>query len=81
MLQCELVPLKSIKNLLHILEEPGVTHVEHKDASERIHKYKGPVLDYSCKMVCEKCQQSLRTNNVPCLALSRNLWIRPILQA
>ena len=50
-----LLPLKSIKNLLHILEAPGVTCVECKSDSEKLHEYKGPVLDHGCNMVCAKC--------------------------
>ena len=74
----DLVPLKTIKNLLHVLEEPGVTREERKDASEKIHEYKGPVIDRACSMVCAKCRRSLRKNVAPHLALSRNLWIGPV---
>ena len=75
---CDLVPLKTIKNLLRILEEPGVTREEHRDAAEKIREYNGPVIDRECKMVCAKCRQSLRKNVVPRLALCRNLWIGPV---
>jgi hypothetical protein len=77
-LRRDLVPLKSIKNLLHILEEPGVTREERRYAAEKICEYKGPVIDRGCKMVCAKCRQSLRKNVVPRLALCRNLWIGPV---
>ena len=32
----DLLPLKSIKNLLHILEAPGVTCIEYKSDSEKL---------------------------------------------
>jgi hypothetical protein len=77
-LRRSLVPLKSIKNILHVLEAPGVTRVERKNATEKISEYKGPVIDRGCKMVCEKCRQSIRKNVVPRLALCNNLWIGPV---
>jgi len=64
MSQCDFVPLKSIKDLLHILEEPGVLYEECRDATEKI---------CECTMVCAKCRQSIRKNVVPRLALCRIL--------
>ena len=79
MLHHDLIHLKFIKNLLHVLEEPGITHVEHKSAAEKICEYKGLILNHNCDyMVCAKCQQSLRNNKVPHLALCINLWIGPV---
>ena len=68
-------PLKSIKGMLGILESPGVTRVERKRASDLIHDFKGPVLDYSCNKICATCRVSARKGNVPVNALARGLWI------
>ena len=49
----ELSRLKGIKNLLTVLEAPGVTRVERKTLSSLVKGYAGPVLDYACSQVCE----------------------------
>jgi hypothetical protein len=67
--------LKSIKNILGILEAPGVTRVERKTDKCPIKEYRGPVLDYSCSSVCSGCRGDLRKGKVPKLALSNNLWL------
>jgi hypothetical protein len=77
----ELVPLsnlsclKNIKGLLRILEAPGVTRIERKKATEKIHEFKGPVLDYQCDKVCGTCRCDIRKGKVPELALARGLWL------
>ena len=55
----ELSPLKNVKNLLGILEAPGVTRVEHKALSNAIREFKGPVLDYKCNKICKLCRESI----------------------
>lgn len=70
--------LKSVKNLLHILEAPGVTRTERKTDKCPIKEYKGPVLDYSCSYVCNGCRADLRNSKVPRLALANNLWLGPV---
>jgi len=70
--------LKSVKNILHILEAPGVTRTERKGDKCPIKEYKGPVLDYSCSHVCNACRADLRNNKVPRLALANNLWLGPV---
>lgn len=67
--------LKSVKNLLGILEAPGVTRIERKSDKSPIKEYKGPVLDYSCGSICNGCRSDLRKGKVPRLALSRKLWL------
>ncbi|KAF8803152.1 hypothetical protein BYT27DRAFT_7110804, partial [Phlegmacium glaucopus] len=53
----ELSRLKGIKNLLSVLEAPGVTRTERSKAESPIKEYGGPVLDYSCSQVCEGCRR------------------------
>lgn len=76
----DLVHLKTVKNFLNVLEEPGVMHEAWQEPTDKIHEYYGPVIDHSCNMVCITCWQSLRGDVVPHLALCRKLWIGPILQ-
>ena len=70
--------LKGIKNMLHILEAPGVTRTERKTDKCPVKEYKGPVLDYSCSQVCKGCRADLHNSKVPRLALARNLWLGPV---
>jgi hypothetical protein len=51
--------LKNIKNLLHILQSPGVTRTERKDETLPIREYSGPVLDYTCHRICDSCRASI----------------------
>ena len=67
--------LKSVKNLLKILEIPGVTRIERKLDNSPIREYKGPVLDYGCSDICNECRGDIRRGKVPRLALSNNLWL------
>ena len=67
--------LKGVKNLLGILEAPGVTRVERRTDRSPIKEYRGPVIDYSCSSVCSGCRGDLRKGKVPKLALSKNLWL------
>jgi hypothetical protein len=67
--------LKSVKNLLGILEAPGVTRVERRTDKSPIKEYRGPIIDYSCSSVCSGCRGDLRKGKVPKLALSKNLWL------
>src|SRR5271168_317723 len=67
--------LKCVKNLLNILEEPGVTRMERKLDTSPIREYKGPVLDYGCSNNCNGCRGDIRRGKVPRLALSNNLWL------
>ena len=72
---CELSDLKNVKNLLHILQQEGVTCIEHKTENKKVHEYSGPVLDYSCSKICNNCRMSVRKGKVPCLALANGLWL------
>ena len=77
----ELSRLKGIKNILFVLESPGVTRVERKTSSSSVKGYAGPVLDYTCSQVCEGCRATIRKNKVPRLALANNLWIGEVPEA
>ncbi|KAF8224633.1 hypothetical protein L208DRAFT_1310194, partial [Tricholoma matsutake] len=55
----QLSRLKGVKILLHVLHASGVTRIERSNATQPIHEFKGPVLDYSCNHVCDNCQQHL----------------------
>ena len=52
--------LKAVKNLLSILEAPGITRAERKDNAASIKEFKGPVLDYSCSAICDSCRSDVR---------------------
>ena len=77
----ELSRLKGIKNILSVLEAPGVTRVERKTPSSLVKGYAGPVLDHACSQVCEGCRATIRKNKVPRLALANNLWIGKVPEA
>ncbi|EFI27281.1 hypothetical protein CC1G_14753 [Coprinopsis cinerea okayama7 len=50
-----MLPISSIRNLLHVLESPGVTRKERRNTNEAIESCKGPVLDRKCdksSLVC-----------------------------
>ena len=64
-----------MKNLLSVLEAPGVTRIERKTDRCPIKEHKGPVLDYKCRNVCNICRGDLRNGKLPKLALARNLWL------
>jgi len=57
--------LKHVKKFLHILTAQGVTHVERKKATAKIKEFSGPVLDYKCNKICDKCCGSIRKGQVP----------------
>ncbi|KAJ3967446.1 hypothetical protein EV361DRAFT_778987, partial [Lentinula raphanica] len=74
-LKSELSPLKHIKNMLHILEVPGVTRIVRKSATETIRECRGPVIDKNCSQVCNTCRASIRQGKIPKYALCNGLWI------
>ncbi|THU92659.1 hypothetical protein K435DRAFT_671778, partial [Dendrothele bispora CBS 962.96] len=51
--------LKSLKNHLHVLVQPGITRKERKSKLEPITEASGPVLDETCAQVCATCRKSL----------------------
>ena len=67
--------LKSVKNFLNILEVAGVTRVERAANTMPIKEFKGPVLDYSCSLICDTCRADIHNGKVPRLALARGLWL------
>ena len=67
--------LKSVKNLLSILEAPGMTQIERSTDNTPIKEFKGPVLDYSCSVICDSCRADVCRDKVPRLALARGLWL------
>ncbi|KAJ3838969.1 hypothetical protein F5878DRAFT_536474, partial [Lentinula raphanica] len=74
-LKTELSPLKHIKNMLHILEAPGVTRVARTTADENIRECRGPVIDRNCDQVCLSCRASIREGKIPRFALCNGLWL------
>jgi hypothetical protein len=77
----ELSRLKGIKNILSVLEAPGVTQIKRKFPSSLVKGYAGPVLDYTCSQVCENCRVTIFKNKVPRLVLANNLWIGEVPEA
>ena len=71
----QLTKLKAVKNLLPVLHAPNVTRIERSNYSQRICKYKGPILDHSCGHVCDGCRQHIRKGKVPLHALANGLWL------
>ena len=67
--------LKSVKKSLSILEVAGVTRIERATNTMPIKEFKGPVLDYSCSLICDGCRADVRNGKVPRLALARGLWL------
>src|SRR6266545_2634941 len=67
--------LKSVKNLLGVLNAPGVTRLERSRADMPIRDYSGPALDYTYCHICNGCRKDIRKAKVPCLALANNLWL------
>ncbi|KAJ4479508.1 hypothetical protein C8J55DRAFT_407506, partial [Lentinula edodes] len=67
--------LKHVKNLLHILEVPGVLRVPRLHSSEPVRERSGPIIDNTCKMICNSCRSDLRTGKVPRYALCNGLWL------
>ena len=74
----QLTRLKAVKNLLSVLQVPDVTRMQRKKKSEPVHGYKGPVLDYSCRSICDRCRQYLRNGKIPRNALANGLWLGPV---
>ena len=56
--------LKAVKQQLHILTSSGVTRIERKKESIPRREYKGPMLDYNCKMICDSCRGSIRNGKL-----------------
>ena len=71
----QLTRLKTIKNLLPILQASGVTKIECCKAEQPVREFKGPVLDYSCNRVCDECRLHLQKGKVPRDALANGLWL------
>jgi hypothetical protein len=71
----KLTRLKSVKGMLKVLDVQGITRVERKSVSDPIRGYKGPVLDYSCNKICDRCRSSIQRGNLPDFALARGIWI------
>ncbi|KAJ4463369.1 hypothetical protein C8J55DRAFT_444100, partial [Lentinula edodes] len=71
-----LSPLKHMKNFLHLLEAEAVTRTIRKSVGEPICETEGPILDKSAgDRICNECRSSLRSGNVPKLALCKGLWL------
>lgn len=70
-----LTQLKAVKNKLHVLKASGVTRIERKDGDQGTKEYTGPVIDRSCKHMCDHCRKHIRKGNVPQNALTNGLWL------
>ncbi|KAG5220667.1 ATP-dependent DNA helicase [Salix suchowensis] len=66
----ELSRLKSVKNLLHALEMPGVTRQIRKTDRDPIKSIPGPVIDHSISRICRTCRTALRKDQMPKNALA-----------
>lgn len=75
--------LKSVNKLLSLddidqqlfscLEVPGTTRQERTNKRDPVNNVPGPVIDKSCKHVCNKCHSSLKQGKMPQLALANGL--------
>ncbi|KAF8218502.1 hypothetical protein L208DRAFT_1150409, partial [Tricholoma matsutake] len=71
----QLSKLKAVKNLLHVLHASGITRVEWSTASQSVHRFSGPILDYHCNHICDNCRQCLQKGKVPHHVLACGLWL------
>ncbi|THU85780.1 hypothetical protein K435DRAFT_589573, partial [Dendrothele bispora CBS 962.96] len=74
-LQTDMNELRTMKNYLHVLTQPGVTRKERKSNSDIVTDIPGPVLDPKCNQICSACRKSLRDGKIPRLSLANGLWI------
>ena len=70
----QLSSLKSVKNLLHVLDAPGYSRKERTSEAQPLKEYH-EVIDHTCKYVCNQCRSSLRRGQMPKYALAKGLWI------
>ncbi|KAF9025590.1 hypothetical protein BDZ89DRAFT_902428, partial [Hymenopellis radicata] len=70
--------LSAVKNLLSVLEVVGVTRQERFSDKDPIIDISGPVIDSSCKNICDTCRASIRNNEIPINALANSLWLGPV---
>jgi hypothetical protein len=70
--------LKHMKQYLHVLNAEGVTRLERKESITPIQEFKGPVLDFTCDSICEKCRKCVRQGKIPRNALANGLWLGAI---
>ncbi|THU81031.1 hypothetical protein K435DRAFT_575415, partial [Dendrothele bispora CBS 962.96] len=73
--ETEMAPLKSMKNYLHVLIQPGVTRKERKSEVDGITEVLGPVLDKACDQICTTCRKSLREGKRPRISLANGCWL------
>ncbi|KIL57946.1 hypothetical protein M378DRAFT_15905 [Amanita muscaria Koide BX008] len=66
--------LKSVKNILHVLEAPGSSRQERHCETVCIKEFP-VVIDHSCVHICNPCRAALRQGKVPKYALAKGLWI------
>ncbi|KAF9491269.1 hypothetical protein BDN71DRAFT_1342516, partial [Pleurotus eryngii] len=75
LLRTELSKLRLVKNLLHVLEVPGMTRLRRRSERDPIRSIPGPVTDHSLCMICDTCRATLRKDKLPKNALAQGLWI------
>jgi len=71
----QLTRLKTIKNHLHILKAQGVSRIQRNDASDPVREFSGPILDYRCNRICDRCRKQVRKGIVPRNALAGGIWL------
>jgi len=55
-----------------------VTRKERLAFEDPVQELGGPVIDSSCKDICQTCLRSLEKGKVPKLALANGLWLGPV---
>ena len=73
----DLTSISAMKNYFNILQRPGcnLTMHERKSNSDPIREILGPIIDYDCKGVCQKCCDCLYKRKIPHNALANGFWI------
>jgi hypothetical protein len=74
-LKTKLSPLRHVRNMLGILDSPGLTRTERLDIQEKVSEIQGPVIDKTCSCICNSCREKIRVGCVPKNALANGLWI------
>jgi len=74
-LYSELIPVAECGCDLSPLVAAGVTRGERFSQSETIQELEGPVIDRTCKNICQNCVQSLEKGKAPKHALANGLWL------
>jgi len=77
-LHADLTPIQDSGCDLSCLVSDGVTREERLASEDPIQELEGPIIDKSCKDICQPCLRSLEKGRVPKLALANGLWLGPV---